>query len=142
MHHKPPPAPAAAAAAAPQTWAAARRANARGRDFTVNALLWDPLGSNLLYDYTGALPDLRSRMLRAVGGAAASFAADPPRVLRGVRVAARAGEAAGPRARRVRGAGVPWGDAHASCSCPSGTNPARRRPRAVTPCRPGPGARD
>jgi poly(A) polymerase len=62
-----------------------------GRDFTVNALLWDPL-SGLLFDYVGGLDDLSGRVLRAIGDPASSFAADATRVLRGVRVAARTGE--------------------------------------------------
>jgi hypothetical protein len=61
--------------------------------------MWDPL-SGLLFDYTGGLADLAARRLRALplggGGSsggcpAGALAADPARVLRGVRVAARAG---------------------------------------------------
>lgn len=63
-----------------------------GRDFTANALLYEPL-SNVLFDYVGGVHDLVARgALRACGEPAASFADDPARVLRGVRVAARVGE--------------------------------------------------
>ncbi|KAI8466249.1 MAG: hypothetical protein J3K34DRAFT_472739 [Monoraphidium minutum] len=90
------------------SWAEARRSNAAGRDFTVNALLWDPL-PNLLFDAVGGLADLRARRLRACGEPAASFADDAARVLRGVRVAARAGlavEASTEAAMRAAAGGV------------------------------------
>jgi tRNA nucleotidyltransferase/poly(A) polymerase len=63
-----------------------------GRDFSVNTLLWDPL-AGLLYDYAGGMADITARLLRACGEPTAAFANDPARVLRGVRVAARAGGA-------------------------------------------------
>eukprot|EP00887_Chlorella_sp_A99_P000557 scaffold17.g557.t1 len=56
------------------TWAAARRDNANRRDFTVNALLYDPF-SRLLFDYVGATPDCEARLLRTIAPAAASFQA-------------------------------------------------------------------
>lgn len=72
------------------TWAAARRDNAWKRDFTVNGLLYDPFG-RILYDYVGGVADCRARLLRTLGPPADSFFQDPARILRGVRLAARAG---------------------------------------------------
>jgi len=59
---------------------------ARRRDFTVNALLLDPLSGELL-DPHGGRRDLEARVLRAVD--AGSFAQDPLRALRAVQMAAR-----------------------------------------------------
>ena len=72
------------------SWAAARADNARARDFTCNAMMFDPFGA-LLHDATGGVRDCRARLLRAVGDPGASFAADPARVLRAVRHSARCG---------------------------------------------------
>jgi tRNA nucleotidyltransferase (CCA-adding enzyme) len=59
---------------------------ARRRDFTINALLWDPFGQELL-DPHGGRADLAARRLRAVDPA--SFGEDPLRALRAVQLAAR-----------------------------------------------------
>lgn len=40
------------------TWASARRWNAQTRDFTVNALMYDPFAS-IIYDYTSGVADCR-----------------------------------------------------------------------------------
>lgn len=74
----------------PLSWATAKRANAAARDFTANALLYDPF-QRVLYDYVGGVPDLHARQLRCVGDAAVRFQADPACLLRAVRCAARAG---------------------------------------------------
>ncbi len=58
----------------------------RRRDFTVNAMLWDPLTSQLL-DFWGGEADLSARILRAVDPA--TFVEDSLRVLRGIQLAAR-----------------------------------------------------
>lgn len=60
------------------------------RDWTVNALLFDPC-AGVIYDYVGGVADAREGRLRTVGPALASFAADPVRILRGVRLAASTG---------------------------------------------------
>lgn len=49
------------------------------------------LCSRMLYDYVGAAADCRMRLLRTIAPPAASFEADPARLLRAVRLAARAG---------------------------------------------------
>jgi tRNA nucleotidyltransferase (CCA-adding enzyme) len=59
---------------------------ARRRDFTINALLGDPLTGEVL-DPFGGLEDLRAGVLRAVD--ARTFGEDPLRVLRGAQFAAR-----------------------------------------------------
>ena len=79
------------------SWAAARRDNARSRDFTVNAIMFDPFGA-LLHDPTGGVRDCGRRLLRSIGDPGASFAADPARVLRAVRHSARCGAARRPPA--------------------------------------------
>jgi hypothetical protein len=74
----------------PPTWAAARKENAIGRDFTANCLLYDPF-AGLLFDYVGGVTDLQARVLRCNGDAAERFSRDPACMLRAVRCAARAG---------------------------------------------------
>ena len=58
------------------------------RDFTINALGFDPLTDTLLDEYEG-LRDLKNKTLRAVN--AKTFVEDPLRILRGVVFAARFG---------------------------------------------------
>lgn len=62
------------------------REAARRRDFTINALLWDPLSGEVL-DFWGGIEDLRAGRLRAVDPA--TFGEDPLRVLRAMQFAAR-----------------------------------------------------
>ncbi|HJQ23633.1 MAG TPA: polynucleotide adenylyltransferase [Blastocatellia bacterium] len=59
---------------------------ARRRDFTINAILYDPLADEFIDPY-GGLADLRQKQLRAV--AAETFVEDSLRVLRAVQFAAR-----------------------------------------------------
>ena len=65
--------------------------NASARDFTVNAILYDPC-SQILFDYFDGLHDIQHKKLRTLGNPDKSFEEDPPRMLRAIRVAARAGE--------------------------------------------------
>lgn len=58
---------------------------ARRRDFTINAISWDPLTGELV-DPVGGVADLEDRRLRHVGPA---FAEDPLRVLRAAQFVAR-----------------------------------------------------
>lgn len=60
------------------------------RDFTINALAFDPVRS-LFCDPYGGLSDLAEGKLRAVGAAEERFAEDPLRMLRAVRIAAELG---------------------------------------------------
>jgi tRNA nucleotidyltransferase (CCA-adding enzyme) len=60
------------------------------RDFTVNAMAFDPLGRELRDPFRGQA-DLRRRILRAVGDPAARFGEDGLRPLRAARFAAQLG---------------------------------------------------
>jgi len=64
--------------------------DARRRDFTVNALYYDPATEEVI-DYHGGLADLRKRRLRMIGDAEARFREDPVRMLRAVRLGAKLG---------------------------------------------------
>ncbi len=63
------------------------RADLQRRDFTVNAIAYDPLEDQLI-DPFGGLEDLSRRVLRAVGDAAARFGEDGLRVMRAARFVA------------------------------------------------------
>jgi len=60
----------------------------RRRDFTINGLLMDPAGGEVL-DFVGGRADLDSGILRAIGDPRLRFAEDKLRMLRAVRFAAR-----------------------------------------------------
>ncbi|MDT8438543.1 MAG: polynucleotide adenylyltransferase PcnB [Wenzhouxiangellaceae bacterium] len=54
------------------------------RDFTVNALMYDP-ATETLRDYAGGFDDVAARRLRLIGDAQARYREDPVRMLRAVR---------------------------------------------------------
>jgi putative nucleotidyltransferase with HDIG domain len=58
------------------------------RDFTINALLLDPVGGEVL-DFVGGREDLRNHVVRAIGDPETRFREDHLRLLRAVRFAAR-----------------------------------------------------
>ncbi len=60
------------------------------RDFTVNALYYDPI-ADLLIDDLGGVQDLRARVLRMIGDPATRYREDPVRMLRTVRFASKLG---------------------------------------------------
>jgi poly(A) polymerase len=62
--------------------------DAQRRDFTINALFYDPVAEKLI-DFVGGEADLRAKVLRAVGNPADRFAEDQLRLLRAIRFAAR-----------------------------------------------------
>jgi putative nucleotidyltransferase with HDIG domain len=66
------------------------RADLGRRDFTVNALLEDPLTGEVI-DLVGGLDDLRAKVIRAIGEPRERFAEDHLRMLRAVRFAAELG---------------------------------------------------
>ncbi len=68
------------------------------RDFTMNALAFDPLGAEFR-DPFGGRGDMRRRLVRAVGDAAARFAEDGLRPMRAVRFAAQLGYGLHPKTR-------------------------------------------
>ena len=64
--------------------------DATRRDFTINALFYDP-SSQEIWDYHGGVPDLRKRRLRMIGDPEKRYREDPIRMLRAVRLAASRG---------------------------------------------------
>ena len=60
------------------------------RDFTINAMYYDPAQQTVL-DYHGGIGDIRSRTLRIIGVPEARYREDPVRLLRVVRFAAKLG---------------------------------------------------
>jgi poly(A) polymerase len=64
--------------------------DAMRRDFTINALYYDPIAEEVI-DYLGGVEDLRSRTLRMIGDPATRYREDPVRMLRTVRFAAKLG---------------------------------------------------
>jgi poly(A) polymerase len=72
--------------------------DAARRDFTVNAMYYDPL-SRTLIDYHGGLADARARVLRMIGDPETRYREDPVRIVRVVRFAAKLGFAIDPATR-------------------------------------------
>src|SRR5258708_253668 len=64
--------------------------DARRRDFTVNALYFDPATEEVV-DFHGGLADLKKRVLRVIGEPVTRYREDPVRMLRAVRLAAKLG---------------------------------------------------
>jgi poly(A) polymerase len=62
--------------------------DATRRDFTVNAMYYDPAAQTVL-DYHNGMADMRARTLRMIGDPATRFREDPVRMLRIVRFAAK-----------------------------------------------------
>ncbi len=62
--------------------------DATRRDFTVNALYYDPVEEKIL-DYLGGVSDLKARRLCLIGSPAERFAEDPVRMLRVLRFTAK-----------------------------------------------------
>ncbi|HXN15980.1 MAG TPA: polynucleotide adenylyltransferase PcnB [Usitatibacter sp.] len=60
------------------------------RDFTVNALFYDPVKEEV-WDYVHGLKDLKSKRLVIIGDAATRYREDPVRMLRAARLAAKLG---------------------------------------------------
>ncbi|HJU10919.1 MAG TPA: polynucleotide adenylyltransferase PcnB, partial [Candidatus Binataceae bacterium] len=58
------------------------------RDFTVNALFYDPSTFRVL-DYVGGIQDLRERLIRSIGQPELRMREDPVRMMRAVRLAAK-----------------------------------------------------
>jgi len=60
--------------------------DAQRRDFTINALFYDPVTAEII-DYTGmGLADVEAGMVRAIGEPAQRFAEDPVRMLRALKL--------------------------------------------------------
>jgi poly(A) polymerase len=76
-----------------------REDDAIRRDFTVNALYYDPSSETIL-DYHNGLRDLKRKSVRIVGDARARYREDPVRMLRAARFAAKLGFAIDERTRK------------------------------------------
>ncbi len=76
-----------------------REDDAIRRDFTINALYYDPASETLL-DYHNGLRDLQRKSVRIIGDARARYREDPLRMLRAVRFAAKAGFSIDERTRK------------------------------------------
>ncbi len=80
--------------------------DAARRDFTVNALYYEPL-SQTVVDYHGGLADARARTLRMIGDPPTRYREDPVRIIRVVRFAAKLGFALEPGTEKPLRAMVP-----------------------------------
>jgi poly(A) polymerase len=72
--------------------------DARRRDFSVNALYYDPVSEEIV-DLHGGLADLKKRVLRVIGEPVTRYREDPVRMLRAVRLAAKLGLTLDPATR-------------------------------------------
>src|SRR3954463_14903608 len=72
--------------------------DARRRDFTVNALYYDPATEEVV-DFHGGLADLKKRVMRVIGDPATRYREDPVRMLRAVRLGAKLGLTLDPATR-------------------------------------------
>ncbi|HCS75315.1 MAG TPA: hypothetical protein DIW17_15745 [Clostridiales bacterium] len=59
------------------------------RDFTINAMAWNPFQSSALIDPFHGRKDLRRKIIRTVGSPYERFAEDPLRIMRGIRFSAQ-----------------------------------------------------
>jgi poly(A) polymerase len=64
--------------------------DAARRDFTINALYYDPT-QEVVLDFHDGVKDIRARRIRMIGDPAARYREDPVRMLRAVRFAAKLG---------------------------------------------------
>ncbi|MEO0481072.1 MAG: polynucleotide adenylyltransferase PcnB [Planctomycetota bacterium] len=62
--------------------------DARRRDFSINALFFDPVRDEII-DYTGGLADLAAGVIRTIGDPVTRFREDPVRILRAIKFASR-----------------------------------------------------
>jgi poly(A) polymerase len=64
--------------------------DAARRDFTINALYFDP-STEEVWDYVGGVTDVRARRMKLIGPPVTRYREDPVRMLRAVRLAAKLG---------------------------------------------------
>jgi poly(A) polymerase len=64
--------------------------DAARRDFTVNAMYYDPI-REIVVDYHGGIKDVKKKLLRMIGDPVARYREDPVRIIRAVRFAAKLG---------------------------------------------------
>ncbi|MCC7005609.1 MAG: polynucleotide adenylyltransferase PcnB, partial [Ottowia sp.] len=65
-------------------------ADAARRDFTINAMYYDP-ADQTVHDYHAGIADIQARVLRIIGDPVTRYREDPIRMLRAVRFAAKTG---------------------------------------------------
>ncbi|MFY9328898.1 MAG: polynucleotide adenylyltransferase PcnB [Georgfuchsia sp.] len=72
--------------------------DAARRDFTVNALYYDPANETVI-DYHHGVADLKAKTLRMIGDPAVRYREDPVRMLRAIRLSAKLGLSLDPAVR-------------------------------------------
>jgi poly(A) polymerase len=72
--------------------------DAARRDFTVNAMYYDPL-REIVVDYHGGISDAKKKQLRMIGDPALRYREDPVRIIRAIRFAAKLGFEIEPKTR-------------------------------------------
>ncbi len=72
--------------------------DAARRDFTVNAMYYDPV-RELVVDYHGGIKDAKKKLLRMIGDSETRYREDPVRIVRAVRFAAKLGFEIEPKTR-------------------------------------------
>ena len=72
--------------------------DAARRDFTINAMYYDPSTETVL-DYHGGMADMQKKTMRMIGDPAKRYREDPIRMLRAIRFAAKTGFALEPNTR-------------------------------------------
>ena len=113
--------------------------DAARRDFTLNALYYDP-ATEIVIDYHNGVADLKKKVISIIGDPAKRYREDPVRMLRGIRFAAKLGftiepATAGPipaLAMLLREAAPARGHRAPSPSISCATRPTARRRRRAT----------
>ena len=72
--------------------------DAARRDFTVNAMYYDPV-REIVVDYHGGIKDAKKKLLRMIGDPEARYREDPVRIVRAIRFAAKLGFEIEPKTR-------------------------------------------
>jgi len=72
--------------------------DAARRDFTVNAMYYDPQ-KQIVVDYHGGIKDAKKKVLRMIGDPATRYREDPVRIIRVIRFAAKLGFSIDPKTR-------------------------------------------
>ncbi|OYY63734.1 MAG: poly(A) polymerase [Burkholderiales bacterium 28-67-8] len=72
--------------------------DAARRDFTVNAMYYDPV-REIVVDYHGGIKDAKKKLLRMIGDPETRYREDPVRIVRAVRFAAKLGFEIEPKTR-------------------------------------------
>lgn len=60
------------------------------RDFTINALYYDPINEKI-YDYHNGIADIKNKLLRIIGKPQDRYIEDPVRILRAIRISEKLG---------------------------------------------------